>query len=95
MRTNINAAVTNCTVFGFGQDRAVSSLVATYAHAAQHHASRHASKRARDLDRANKRRGSVIAVVTGAVQLVEQMCLAIIGPQWQPVRRTSPVLVMA
>jgi len=94
MRTNINAAVTNCTVFGFGQDRAVSSLVAMYAHAAQHLASRHASKRARDLDRANKR-GSAFAVVTGAVLLVEQMCLAITGPQWQPVRRTSPVLVMA
>ena len=92
MRTSINT-FTNCNVFGFNQDRVVSSWNHAYAHAAQHLASWHASKRARSLSGALKRRGS--AVVAGAVLGVEQMCLAITGPAGQPVRRLSPVLVTA
>ena len=95
MRTYFNVVVTNCTVFGFGQDRVVSSLNATDAHAAQHLAIRHASKRARGPAYALKRRGSGTAVVAGAVQWSKQMCLAMLGPQWQPVRLTSPTVVIA
>jgi hypothetical protein len=93
MRTSINTAFTNCNVFGFNQDRVVLSWNDTYAHAAQHLASWHASKRAGGLSCALKRRGT--AVVAGAFLVVKQMCLAIMGPARQPVRRTSPVLVTA
>ncbi len=92
MRTNINTA-TNCNVFGLGQDRAVSLWNDSCAYAAQHLASRHASKRARELAKALKRRGSVTAVMAGAVPLAKRTRLAITGPQWQPVRLTSPELV--
>ena len=95
MRTNINAAVTNRNVFGFGQDRVVSLWNDSCAFAAQHLASRHASKRARELARTLKRRGSSTAVMAGAVPKAKPTCLAITGPQWQPVRRTSPELVTA
>ena len=95
MRTNTNAAVTNCNVFGLSQDRAVSLCNHSYACAAQHLASRHASMRARELDRAPLRRGLVTAVMAGAVSKAKRTCLAITGPQWQPVRLTSPELVTA
>jgi hypothetical protein len=94
MRTYLNTVVTNRNVFGFGQDRVVSSLD-TCAHAAQHLVSRHAGLCARELARALKRRGSHAAAWASAVLMAKPMCLAITGPQWQPVRRTSPVLVMA
>lgn len=93
MRTSFNVSVTNRTVFGLSQDRVVVSLNATCAHAAQHLASRHASKRDRVLDRAMKRRGSGTGVMAGAVLWFWHLCLAITGPQWQPVRLTSPELV--
>jgi len=95
MRTNSNAAVTNCNVFGLSQDRAVSLWNGLCASAAQHLASRHASMRARGLDRAPLRRGLVTAVMAGAVSKAKRTCLAITGPQWQPVRLTSPELVTA
>jgi hypothetical protein len=75
------------------QDRVVSLCNEAYAHAAQHLASWHASKRARGLFGALKRRGT--AVRAGAVLGVELMCLPITGPQRQPVRPMSPVLVTA
>ena len=95
MRTNINTSVTNRNVFGFGQDRAVSLWNDSCAYAAQHLASRHASKRARELARSLMRGGSGTAVMAGADPKAKQTCLAITGPQWQPVRRTSPELVTA
>jgi hypothetical protein len=91
MRTSINTVITNRTVFGFGQDRAVLSLNGMDAPAAQHLLSWHAGKRARDLARALKRR--VSAVVAGAVVVVEQMCPTITDAIRQPVRHVSPVLV--
>lgn len=94
MRTTINAIVTNCTVFGFGQDRAVATRNdATCAHAAQHLAIWHASKRVRDWSRALKRRD--YAVLAGAVLKAGRLCLAVMGPQRQPVRLMSPVVVTA
>ncbi len=94
MRTNTNSTVvTNCNVFGFGQDRVVALWVASCAYAAQHLASRHASKHLGRLSRGVKRRGT--DAVAGADLLARSMCLAIRGPQWQPVRPVSPVLVMA
>jgi hypothetical protein len=95
MRTNFNATVTNRNVFGLNQDRVVSLSTYSCADAAQHLALWHASKRARDLGRALKRRGLGIAAMAGAVLKAKPMCLAIMGPQWQPVRRTSPVPVIA
>ncbi len=92
MRTNINA-VTNCNVFGFGQDRVVSLTNDSCAYAAQHLHSRHASKRARGPAGAVKRRAMATAVMAGAVSKAKPTCLAITGPQWQPVRLTSPELV--
>ena len=94
MRTPINANVTNCNVFGFGQDRAVATWNdATCDHAAQHLAIWHASKRLRDWSRTLKRRD--YAVVAGAVLKAKHLCLAMLGPQRQPVRHMSPVVVMA
>ncbi len=94
MRTDITSFVTNCTVFGFGQDRAVATQVeGTCAHAAQHLNLWHASKRTRWSSRSYKR--ADLAVMAGAVLLVQAMCLAITGPGRQPVRRVSPVLVVA
>lgn len=94
MRTYCKTTLTNRNVFGLGQDRVVSSWN-TCAHAAQHLFSRHAELCARGLARALKRRGSDTAVMADAVLKAMAMCLAITGPQWQPVRHTSPVLVMA
>ncbi len=94
MRTNIDTTVTNCTVFGFGQDRAVATRVdGTCAHAAQHLTLWHASKRSRWSSRLLKR--ADLAVDAGAALMVQAMCLAIMGPGRQPVRRVSPVLVVA
>ncbi len=95
MRTNFNAALTNRNVFGSNQDRVVSSWTKSCADAAQHLALWHASKRARDLGRALMRRGLGIAAMAGAVLKAKPTCLAIMGPQWQPVRRMSPVPVIA
>ena len=95
MRTSIiNAIVTNSTVFGFGQDRAVATRNdATCYHAAQHLAIWHASRSSREWSRGLKRRD--FAVVAGAVLKAKQLCLAVIGPQRQPVRHMSPVVVMS
>ena len=97
MRTNTNAVVTISNVFGFGQDRAVSPSNSSCAYAAQHLASWHASHRAHGLDRARLRREFKAAVMgmAGAVPKAKRTCLAITGPQWQPVRLTSPELVTA
>ena len=93
MRTNLDAIVTNCTVFGFGQDRAVATQVeGTCTHAAQHLISWHASKRSRLSSRLYKRADAVMA---GAALLAQAMRLAITGPGRQPVRPVSPVLVVA
>ena len=89
MRTNFNLVVTNSNVIGFGQDRVVSSLKATYAPAAQHLAVWHASKRARESARAMKRRGSGTAAMAGAVLWAKQICLAVMGPTRLPVRRNG------
>jgi len=95
MRTYTNSSFTNCTVLGFGQVRVVvSSVSVTCARAAQHHA-RHAGKRAGGLDRDAKRRDWAAMAMTGAALLAERLRLAIIGPQWQPVRLVSPELVTA
>jgi hypothetical protein len=95
MRTNIDAIVTNCTVFGFGQDRVVATRHdATCAYAAQHLSSWHASKRARCGSRVLKRRDDR-AVMAGAVLKAMPLRLAIMGPQRQPARQTSPELVTA
>jgi hypothetical protein len=91
MRTYLNTVVTNRTVFGFGQDRVVSSL-GTCAHAA-HLVSRHACHRARKSARALKRRGSEVAAWASAALVAMPLGLAITGPQWQPVRHTSLGLV--
>ncbi len=91
MRTNINS-FTICNVFGFGQDRVVSLWIDSCASAAQHLHKRHSSYRARERARALKR-VTVVAAVTGAALKAMAMRLAITGPQWQPVRLTSPVLV--
>jgi hypothetical protein len=95
MRTNIDATVTNCTVFGFGQDRAVATRVdGTCAYAAQHLTLWHASKRSRWSSRLLKR--ADLAVEAGAALMVQAMCLAIMGPGRPPVRPVvSPVLVVA
>jgi hypothetical protein len=93
MRTYFNVVITNRNVFGYGQDRVVSALNATCAHAAQHHASRHASKRARESAQALKRLSW--SDVAGAVSRVRDLCPAIMGPQWRPVRLMSPTLVTA
>jgi hypothetical protein len=93
MRTYLNVAVTNRNVFGFGQDRVVSS-VDTCARAA-HRLSRHASHRARKSALALKRRGSDLAAWASTALLVMPMGMTITGPQWRPVRHTSPVLVVA
>ena len=95
MRTNVNTAVTNRNVFGFGQDRVVSSWSDSYACAAQHLEPRHASKRARATATAFKRRGSVTAVMAGTVQMVKQTCLAITGPLRLPVRLLSHKLLLS
>ncbi|MGD9722222.1 MAG: hypothetical protein AB7O59_11735 [Pirellulales bacterium] len=94
MRTNIDAIVTNSTVFGFGQDRAVATRIdETCAYAAQHLSSWHAGKRVRHGSRAMKRSGQVVRA--GAVGNAWPLRLAVTGPQRQPVRLMSPVLVMA
>jgi len=93
MRTNIFTAVTNRNVFGFGQDRVVSLWIDSCASAAQHLHVRHASRRAVGIVRALKRRVYVTAAAASAAPKAMAMCLAITGPQWQPVRLTSPVLV--
>ncbi len=94
MRTNINAIVTNCTVFGFGQDRAVATWNDdSCAYAAQHLTLWHAGKSACRGSRALKRRGPT--VMAGAVVVAKRLCLAITGPGRQPVRHMSPALVMA
>jgi len=95
MFTYSNTVVTNRNVFAYGQDRVVLSLDASNAHAAQHLSSWHASKRARSLGRALKRRGLGHAGLAGAILKAMSMCLAILGSTWQPVRRMSPVLVIA
>jgi hypothetical protein len=92
MRTNTSAAVTNRNVFGFGQDRVVTSWASSCADAALHHASRHAGKHSSRLYRALKRRGTV--AVADVALIARQLRLAITGPQWQPVRQMSPGLVM-
>jgi len=92
MRTNNFTSATNRNVFGFGQDRVVVSLwTGSCASAAQHLHDRHASRRS--VIRALKRRLYAIAAVASAAPKAMAMCLAITGPQWQPVRLTSPVLV--
>jgi hypothetical protein len=94
MRTNINALVTNCTVFGFGQDRAVATRNdESCAHAAQHLVLWQSGQSDRCGSRALKRRGPV--VMAGAVLVVKRLCLAITGPWRQPARHMSPALVMA
>jgi hypothetical protein len=94
MRTSINAIVTNRSVFGFGQDRAVATRNdESCACAAQHLSHWHAGDSDASMSRALKRRG--MRVVAGAVLVARHLCLAITGPQGQPVRQTSPVLVMA
>ncbi len=94
MRTNIDAIVTNCNVFGYGQDRAVATgIETTCTHAAQHLAMWHSSKSDRRSSRVLKRRDR--SVLAGAVLKAMQLCLAITGPQGQPARRVSPVLVTA
>lgn len=95
MRTNINTTVANRNVFGFGQDRVVSSWNDSYACAAQHLEPRHASKRARATATASKRRGRVSAVMAGTVPMVEQTCLAITGPLRLPVRLWSHKLLLS
>ena len=94
MRTNTNNVSTNRNVFGLSQDRVVS-LSDSCACAAQHLAPRHAAKRARRTARTLKRRGVGTTVMAGAVLMAKQWRLAITGPQWQPVRLTSPVPVTA
>lgn len=94
MRTNIDAIVANCNVFGFGQDGIVATWnVETCDHAAQHLTQWHASKHARSLSRVLKRRD--LRVVAGAVLEAMAMCLAYAGPGRGPARRLSPELVMA
>ena len=94
MRTNFTAVVTNGNVYGFGQDRVVSSKVdASCAHAAQHLALWHASKRARRLWRQLKRR--IPAVMASAAPQSRLMCLDTTGPQGLLARHTSPALVTA
>jgi hypothetical protein len=96
MRTYLNSVVASGNVFGFGQDRVVASWSDnTCDRAAQHLLSRHASQSAGGLRRALKRRGLQAAAMAGAVLKAKPTCLAITGPQWQPVRRTSPALVTA
>lgn len=95
MRKSFTTVVTNRNVFGLNQDRAVSLRDGACAHATQHLAARHASKCARSYRRAFKRRGSDCVVVTGAVSMAWAMRPAITGPQWQPVRLTSPALATA
>ena len=95
MRTYFNTVVTNRNVFGSNQDRVVSLGTKSCASAAQHLALWHAGKCARGTGRALKRRGLGIAALAAAVLKVKPMCLALMGPQWQPVRRMSPVLVIA
>lgn len=92
MRTNINTAIANCSVFGFGQDRIVSLRNDSCAHAAQHLQSRHASNRARGLAQALKRCWSA-AVVAGPALKAKWTCLAVTGPMRLTVRRMSPVVV--
>jgi ribosomal protein S4 len=46
-------------------------------------------------EKALKRRGSGTVVMAGAVPMAKPTRLAITGPQWQPVRLTSPELVTA
>jgi hypothetical protein len=93
MRTNINAIVTNCTVFGFGQDRAVATRNdESCARAAQHLVLWHAGTSDRRDSRALKRRDwAVVAVALVA----KRLCLAITGLGRPPVRHMSPALVMA
>ncbi|HEX3725095.1 MAG TPA: hypothetical protein VHV08_02585 [Pirellulales bacterium] len=94
MRTYINAVVTNGNVFGFGQDRVVSSLNdVTYACAAQHLQMWHASKREHGHWDALKRH--VAAVMAGAAVVARRLRLAITRPQGLLVRHTSPALVRA
>jgi hypothetical protein len=94
MRTYTNATVTNGNVFGFGQDRVVSLRnVDTCAHAAQHLSSRSARERARGLASAPWR--ALAAAMATVARKAKPMGMAITGPQWQPVRRTSPALVIA
>jgi hypothetical protein len=97
MRTNTNAVVTISNVFGQSQDRAVSSCNDSCATAAQHLASWHASHSALGSDRALKRREDRTngMGMAGAVPKVKRTRLAVTGPQWQPVRLTSPELVTA
>jgi hypothetical protein len=94
MRTYIDAVVTNCTVFGFGQDRAVATRNdESCAFVAQHLTPWHAGKRARCRSHVLKRSGP--AVMAGAVGMAKSLRLAVTGPQRQPVRLMSPELVMA
>jgi hypothetical protein len=94
MRTNINAIVTNRSVFGFGQDSAVATRNdVTCADAAQHLSPWHAGQYARSLSRAYKRRD--LAVVAGTVRKVKPVWLAITGPGREPERVMSLELVMA
>jgi hypothetical protein len=95
MRTNINTAVANRNVFGFGQDRAVAQRNDSCACAAQHLESRHASKRARSLARALKRRWSLLVGMAGAGPMATWTYLAITGPARPTVRVVSPVVVLS
>jgi hypothetical protein len=95
MRTNMNFAVANRSVFGFGQDRVVSLQGDSYAHAAQHLELRHAGKRMRDMANTLKRSWSVVAVAAGSAPKAKYTCLAITGPLRLTVRPTSPVVVAA
>jgi hypothetical protein len=92
MRTSINAIVTNCNVFGFGQDRAVATRYQSCARAAQHLAHWHA-EHARSRSRKFKR--DVRVAMSGVGPVAAALCLAITGPGWRPVRLTSPGLVTA
>jgi hypothetical protein len=94
MRTNINTAVANRTVFGARQDRVVSLRSDSCAYAAQHLEPRHA-KRAHKLARALKRRWSLLMGMAGAGPQAKWTCLAITGPTRPVVRLASPAVVLS
>jgi hypothetical protein len=97
MRTNVISTVTNRNVFGYGQDRVVTSADdSSCAHAAQHLLSRHASKRARGSWCAGLKRPRAMAVVmAGAARIEQAFRLAIAEPRRLPVRPLSPVHVLS
>lgn len=91
MRTNINTAVTNCSVFGLSQDVVVTVGGDSCAYAAQHLESRHASKRARGWGLELKRSWPMTVAMAGAALITEALCLVITGPR--RLRLLSPVVL--